>query len=179
MRVACINCLAAGGRHLQAVLYMFATNRRWLDQSVISIPDPTAAPHMRRTPLLPFTPQTLLIHPARQHLQVMGMTSTPIPSPPPAATVLVPETFTRRWSNATQWPGQALPAKGAQVSIPAEWTVLLDKDPPALGNLSIQGTLLFTPARCILHLSGIRLHELKVPNSINRTCTITQATATH
>jgi hypothetical protein len=51
------------------------------------------------------------------------------------------EQFVRRWSNVTQWPGAVLPAAGDNVTVPAEWTILLDVDPPVLGSLILDGNL--------------------------------------
>lgn len=51
------------------------------------------------------------------------------------------EDFVRSWNNATQWPGLVNPAAGANVTIPAAWTVKLDVDPPALNSLIIEGNL--------------------------------------
>lgn len=45
----------------------------------------------------------------------------------------------RTWSNATQWPGQVVPAAGDNVTIPSAWTVKLDVNPPALNSLIIEG----------------------------------------
>jgi len=54
---------------------------------------------------------------------------------------IVKEDFVRNWNNASQWPGTANPVAGANVTIPAEWTVKLDVDPPALGSLIVEGNL--------------------------------------
>ena len=82
--------------------------------------------------------------------QAFSLLASAPTAPASTASSPVQEPFTRRWSNATQWPQQAVPAQGAAVSIPAAWTVLLDTDPPPLGNLSIQGALIFSPSRCTL-----------------------------
>jgi hypothetical protein len=60
---------------------------------------------------------------------------TPPPPPPPPA-------FTR-WSEPASWPGGAIPAAGENVVIPADKTVVLDVSPPALGSLTVDGTLRF------------------------------------
>ena len=39
------------------------------------------------------------------------------------------------------WPDGVLPQEGDNVVIPGEWQVLLDIEPPPLGNLIITGTL--------------------------------------
>lgn len=51
------------------------------------------------------------------------------------------EDFVRNWSNTTNWQGGVVPASGADVVIPATWTVKLDIDPPALNSLIIRGNL--------------------------------------
>lgn len=60
----------------------------------------------------------------------------PPPPPPPAPTVL-------RWSNPAAWPGGAVPQAGADVTIPAGKTFILDVTPPALGGITVQGILKF------------------------------------
>lgn len=57
------------------------------------------------------------------------------PPPPPGAFVL--------WSDPAAWPGGAVPAAGASVTIPTGKTVRLDISPPALRSLTIDGTLEF------------------------------------
>jgi hypothetical protein len=61
--------------------------------------------------------------------------SVPPPPPPPAAF--------DRWSDAASWPGGAIPGAGATVVIPAGQTMVLDVSPPALGSLTVDGTLRF------------------------------------
>ena len=53
------------------------------------------------------------------------------------------ETFTRLWSNASQWPSGVLPAAGSNVTIPYEWNVILDVSPPQLAYVNINGLLTF------------------------------------
>jgi hypothetical protein len=53
------------------------------------------------------------------------------------------ETFTRLWSNATQWPNRALPTAGQNVTIPYEWNLILDMSPPAFYYVLINGLLTF------------------------------------
>lgn len=45
------------------------------------------------------------------------------------------ESFVRKWSNATQWPNGALPSADQNVTIPYEWNLVLDVDPPRLNVL--------------------------------------------
>lgn len=49
--------------------------------------------------------------------------------------------LTRKWSNASNWPGQVLPAAGADVNIPATWHMIIDISPNAIGYLTIDGLL--------------------------------------
>ena len=56
--------------------------------------------------------------------------------PPPAANA--------KWSDPATWGG-TVPAAGADVVIPADKNVLLDMDTPALGSLTINGSLTFSP----------------------------------
>lgn len=46
------------------------------------------------------------------------------------------ENFVRLWSNASMWPEGVLPAVMSIVTIPKSWRVLMDMDPPNLGNNS-------------------------------------------
>ena len=85
--------------------------------------------------------------------QAFTLVANPMAAPPPdaatpPAALQAREAFIRLWSNATQWPQQALPAQGDNVTIWPSWSVLLDVDPPALGNLTVQGALTFSPSRC-------------------------------
>ncbi len=57
------------------------------------------------------------------------------PAPPP------PAPGPARWSDATTWPGGILPLAGADVTIPADKTILLDVATPALNKVVINGTL--------------------------------------
>ena len=50
-----------------------------------------------------------------------------------------------KWSDPATWGG-TVPAAGADVVIPADKNVLLDMDTPALGSLTINGSLTFSPA---------------------------------
>lgn len=45
------------------------------------------------------------------------------------------------------WPGGVLPAEGENVTIPYEWRVKLDVEPPILNYLHINGILRFDPDR--------------------------------
>ncbi|MGA0807102.1 MAG: G8 domain-containing protein, partial [Pseudohongiellaceae bacterium] len=55
-------------------------------------------------------------------------------------------TSSGKWSDASTWAGGAVPAAGAQVSIPGGLEVVLDTSTPALGGLTINGKLSFSDA---------------------------------
>jgi len=57
-----------------------------------------------------------------------------------------PPVVNANWSDPATWGG-TLPAAGADVVIPADKNVLLDMDTPALGSLTINGSLTFSPSR--------------------------------
>lgn len=59
------------------------------------------------------------------------------------------ESFTRLWSNASQWPNGAVPHSGEDVDIPAAWRLVMDVQPPPLGLLRIYGSLAFDPNRFV------------------------------
>ena len=60
----------------------------------------------------------------------------------------------QRWSDPATWGGR-LPAAGANVTIPAGRTVVLDVSPPALGALTIDGALRFGDADLELAATSI------------------------
>jgi hypothetical protein len=66
--------------------------------------------------------------------------------PAPAGT-FTKENFTRRWSNATQWPNGVVPAATENVTVNGNWTVLLDIDPAPANYLIIDGTLIADDTR--------------------------------
>ncbi len=51
------------------------------------------------------------------------------------------------WSNATQWPNQTLPVANQNLTIPYQWNLILDIDPPILKNVLINGILIFDKNR--------------------------------
>lgn len=69
-------------------------------------------------------------------------------APAPAASPPLPEPFLRTWSNVSQWPEGVVPARGAHVTVPASWRLILDESPAVLASLSIAGQLLFSNNRC-------------------------------
>lgn len=74
---------------------------------------------------------------------------TPPPPPPPAFT---------RWSDPATWPGGSIPAAGAAVVIPAGAKVMVDVSPPALGSLTVDGTLFFDEKDLNLTSNWILVH---------------------
>lgn len=82
-----------------------------------------------------------------------GCTSDPVdpnaPPPPPTA---------QRWSNPSTWPSGTMPAAGSAVVIPAGKIVLLDLTPPALGGLTVDGTLRFDEKDLSLIATWIAVH---------------------
>lgn len=82
-------------------------------------------------------------------LRVWCPGGTPSPTVSPTATPTgtptatpTPPTSMQRWSDPATWGG-SVPAAGADVTIPAGKAVLLDVSPPALGNLIVEGSLIF------------------------------------
>ena len=57
------------------------------------------------------------------------------------------EDFSRLWSNASQWPEERLPVEGENVTIPYEWNLVMDIDPPKIEYLKVNGILIFDRAR--------------------------------
>lgn len=55
----------------------------------------------------------------------------------------IPEPTYVRWSDPSSWPTGRKPAAGEDVTIPAGLAILLDETPPALGGITINGTLGF------------------------------------
>ncbi len=46
------------------------------------------------------------------------------------------------WSDVSTWPNRILPVNGDNVTIKAEYRVLLDINPPKMNNLIIKSTLI-------------------------------------
>jgi cell migration-inducing and hyaluronan-binding protein len=69
-----------------------------------------------------------------------------------------------RWSDRASWPNGKVPAAGDKVSIASGKEVILDVSPPALGGLTINGTLRFADtADLALTTEWIMLHgELEI-----------------
>lgn len=66
---------------------------------------------------------------------------------PAPAGVFVKENFTRRWSNASQWPNQTVPGYMQNVTVNGNWTVLLDIDPAPADYMIIDGTIIADDTR--------------------------------
>ena len=66
------------------------------------------------------------------------------PAPPGSCTK---EDTLRLWSNATQWPNNALPVDGDDVIIPCEWTVIMDMNPVRIGYFEINGDVIIEDKR--------------------------------
>ena len=85
-----------------------------------------------------------------------------------------------RWSDKATWPSKKVPAAGDKVVIEAGKEVILDVNPPALGGLTINGTLRFSDtADRELNTEWIMLHgELEIgteakPHTRKATITLT------
>ena len=63
------------------------------------------------------------------------------PEPP------IPENVTMNWSNCSAWPSGACPIENENVTINPGYFVTMDIDPPCLGNLIINGELIFDNTR--------------------------------
>lgn len=77
------------------------------------------------------------------------------------------ENFTRRWSNATQWPNGVLPQAGDNVTVNGNWTLILDVNPPKLNNLTINGDVFVDDRDTIIQANfiWIRAGSLNAGNS--------------
>jgi hypothetical protein len=53
------------------------------------------------------------------------------------------DTKATKWSDRATWPGRKVPVAGEKVEIPIGKSVILDVSPPALGGVTINGTLTF------------------------------------
>jgi hypothetical protein len=85
----------------------------------------------------------------------------PDPTPPAPS-------ITRAWSDASGWPGGAVPAAGAAVTIPVGDAVLLDVSPPPLAGLTVDGALVFDERDLHLQADWIMVHgALHVGGSAN------------
>eukprot|EP00854_Cymbomonas_tetramitiformis_P005761 gene5761-6952_t len=77
--------------------------------------------------------------------------------PAPPVITVEKETFTRKWSNASQWPGGIVPAAGEKVTIEPAWRMWLDVQPASLAELAIQGELHFDEEVCGIVLEAVNI----------------------
>ena len=66
----------------------------------------------------------------------------------------IKENFLRIWSNVTKWPGGVLPADGANVTVPGEWTVLMDIQPNVFGDWLIRGDVIIPDTNLDVHIKA-------------------------
>jgi cell surface hyaluronidase len=90
------------------------------------------------------------------------VTETPDPQVEPTITTL-------KWSDAASWPNKQVPSAGQNLEIPKDTAILLDMSPPALGSVTINGTLVFGDTDINLSADWIMIHdkgrlEVGVPN---------------
>ncbi len=92
-------------------------------------------------------------------------TTAPLPG---SAEDLSPTLTTVRWSDPATWGG-SVPKAGQNVEVPKGKAILLDVSPPALGNLTINGTLVFDNKDLNLTAKWIMVHgrfEIGVPSAL-------------
>eukprot|EP00854_Cymbomonas_tetramitiformis_P005436 gene5436-6591_t len=80
---------------------------------------------------------------------------TGCPAPPTISAEKEP--FTRKWSNASQWPNGRVPADGDYVTVEAAWRLWLDVQPASLGQLAIDGELHFDEEVCGITLEVVNI----------------------
>jgi cell migration-inducing and hyaluronan-binding protein len=81
---------------------------------------------------------------------------------------LSPTLTTLRWSSPATWGG-SVPKAGQNVEVPKGKAILLDVSPPALGTLTINGTLVFDNKDLNLTAKWIMVHgrlEIGVPSAL-------------
>jgi hypothetical protein len=61
------------------------------------------------------------------------------------------------WSDAGTWSG-VKPVAGQDITIPHNWELVLDEDTPALGGITLEGTLRFANANLTLSAAWIMVH---------------------
>lgn len=67
--------------------------------------------------------------------------------PEPEVVDVEREDFFRKWSNATQWPGERLPAAEESVVVEEMWKLIMDIDIPKLDSLIVKGELIFDESK--------------------------------
>jgi hypothetical protein len=63
------------------------------------------------------------------------------------------ESFQRLWSDVNNWSG-TLPVAGQSVTIPGSWQLVLDVDTPILGNIIVDGYLIFADTKPLIQLNA-------------------------
>jgi hypothetical protein len=66
------------------------------------------------------------------------------PAPPGTCTK---EKTLRLWSNASQWANGVMPKEGDDITIPCDWTVIMDMNPVRIGYFEIQGNIIIEDKR--------------------------------
>lgn len=88
---------------------------------------------------------------------------------PAPAGEFVKEPFLRLWSNATQWPLGRLPAPGENVTIPGNWTIMMDMSPDPMEFFMVDGDIIIPPNMAEINITAasiwIRAGSLKAGNS--------------
>ncbi len=81
------------------------------------------------------------------------------------------------WSSPNSWPTGTVPTAGQEVTIPSNKTILLDVTPPDLGNMIIEGSLIFQDKNLSLTAETITVKGLlqigTVANPFQSSATIT------
>jgi cell surface hyaluronidase len=95
-------------------------------------------------------------------------TLTPTSPTPDESLDLEPTLTTVRWSDPATWGGN-VPRAGQNVEVPKGKAILLDVSTPSLGNLTINGTLVFADKDLTLTAKWIMVHgrlEVGVPSKL-------------
>lgn len=87
----------------------------------------------------------------------------------------------RVWSNSSMWPNATLPQDGSNVTIPKEWKVILDVNPPKMNIFIIKGTLIIPndlnevliDAKAIWVQGSLKAGNSSIPYDKNLTIQIT------
>ncbi len=64
---------------------------------------------------------------------------------------------TKSWCSPNSWPNNQTPTAGSNVMIPAGLEIILDCNPPPIGNLHIHGILKVAPQKAV-KLSAYSIH---------------------
>jgi cell migration-inducing and hyaluronan-binding protein len=142
---------SAGGK-LPGASPLTITAASLLSPGVSPSPSATPAPSASPSPTASPTPS-----PTPSPSGKPSPTLAPTPSPSPTASPSPSPGGQQRWSDPATWGG-SVPAAGAQVTIPAGKSVLLDISPPALKSLTVDGTLVFADQDLNLSADWIMVH---------------------